>query len=50
METVIVQKSLFSVIRRTRYHFTKEPRWETLVPTLVMVSGMLIVCVYYKFF
>lgn len=48
METVTVQKSLFSVIRRTRYHFTKEPRWETIVPTLVAVVSILVACVYYK--
>jgi hypothetical protein len=48
METVIVQKSLFSVIRRTRYHFTKEPRWETLVPALALLIAILVACAYYK--
>ena len=47
METAIIKKSLFSVIRRTRYHFTKEPRWETLVPTLVLLT-ILVACAYYK--
>jgi len=48
METVVVRKSLFSVIRRTRYHFTKEPRWETVVPTLALLITILVACAYYK--
>jgi len=48
MEAVTVQKSLFSVIRRTRYHFTKEPRWETLIPALVLLVSILVACAYYK--
>jgi len=48
METVIVSKSLFSVIRRTRYHFAKEPRWETIVPALVLLTTILVACAYYK--
>ena len=48
METVTVKKSLFSVIRRTRYHFTKEPRWETLIPSLVLLITILVACAYYK--